>query len=225
MSIPSLAMDMTAQELRDIDIRDSFRGYHRDDVDDLLERAAVTIEHLEQQIRALQERRVPQAAPATPPPGEADPRPLPHSDDNLIERTLVLAQKAADEAVADAQARAAQLLDDSEAKAQAMVHDAEETSRRIAETEQRRAEAEISRLDAERNALSADVEALERFASDYRDRIRRAFEDDFGRLAASPSIEAPSPRPDLQAGNGRPAVEHGNGAHDRTLEPAGRHSG
>jgi DivIVA domain-containing protein len=225
MSIPSVAMDMTAQELRDIDIRDSFRGYHRDDVDDLLERAAVTIEHLEQQIRTLQERRVPQAAPGALPSGEADPRPLPRSDDNLIERTLVLAQKTADEAVADAQARAEQLLSDSEAKAQAMVHDAGEQARRIADAEQRRAEAEIARLDAARSALSADVDALERFANDYRARIRRAFEDDFERFAASPPVEAPSPRPDLQAGNGQPAVEHGNGVHDRTLETAGRNTG
>ena len=49
-------MDITPQELRDIEIRESFRGYHRDDVDDLLERAASTIEHLEHQIRVLQER-------------------------------------------------------------------------------------------------------------------------------------------------------------------------
>lgn len=217
-------MDMTAQELRDIDIRDSFRGYHRDDVDDLLERAAVTIEHLELQIRTLQERRVPQAAP-TPPSGEVESRPLPRSDDNLIERTLVLAQKAADEAVADAQARAEQLLTDSEAQAHAMVHDAEETARRIAETEQRRAEAEISRLDATRNVLSADVDALERFANEYRDRIRRTFEDDFERLMASPAVEAPSSRPDLQAGGEQRAVEHGNGARERTLEPAGRPAG
>jgi cell division septum initiation protein DivIVA len=165
---------------------------------------------------------VPQAAPS--PSGEADSRPLPRSDDNLIERTLVLAQKTADEAVADAQARAEQLLNDSEAKAQAIVHDAEETARRICETEQRRAEAEISRLDATRDALTADVDALERFANEYRDRIRRTFEDDFERLASSPAVEAPSPRPDAHA-EGEPRAAHGNGAHERTLEPAGRRSG
>ena len=48
-------MDVTPQELRDIEIREAWRGYHRDDVDELLERAAATIEHLEaetQQLRA-----------------------------------------------------------------------------------------------------------------------------------------------------------------------------
>ncbi|MBM3661223.1 MAG: DivIVA domain-containing protein, partial [Actinobacteria bacterium] len=55
-------MDVTPQELRDIEIRESFRGYHRDVVDELLERAAATIEHLEHQIRILQERLASQPA-------------------------------------------------------------------------------------------------------------------------------------------------------------------
>jgi cell division septum initiation protein DivIVA len=115
----------------------------------------------------------------------------PGSDDDLIAKTLILAQRTADETVADANARSEQLVSESEAKAEAMVHDAEETARRIAETEQRRAAAEIARLDATRDALNADVDALERFARDYRDRIRRAFEDDFERLVESPPVEEP----------------------------------
>ena len=39
-------MDVTPRELRDIEIREAFRGYHRDEVDELLERAAATIEDL-----------------------------------------------------------------------------------------------------------------------------------------------------------------------------------
>ena len=74
---PSLAltamasMDVTPQELRDIEIREAWRGYHRDDVDELLERAAATIEHLEaeaQQLRARAQSGPPPAAPA-PAPG------------------------------------------------------------------------------------------------------------------------------------------------------------
>src|SRR6185503_18463258 len=106
------------QELRDIDIRESFRGYHRDEVDELLERAAATIEHLEHQIRILQERLAsgpaqpaprpapqpaPQAAPAPAPAPQPVPVAVPVPDSDVIQRTLILAQKAADEAVADAQ--------------------------------------------------------------------------------------------------------------------------
>ena len=76
-------MELTARELREIDIRESFRGYQRDDVDDVLERAASTIEQLEHQVRTLQRNDVPGA------------RPLPSTEDDLIGRTLLLAQKTA----------------------------------------------------------------------------------------------------------------------------------
>jgi DivIVA domain-containing protein len=205
-------MDVTPQELRDIDIRESFRGYHRDEVDELLERAAGTIEHLEHQIRILQERlasgpapqRAPQPAPqpapqATAPAPAPVVTPVPVPDSDVIQRTLILAQKAADEAVAEAQAKAAQLTAESEAKAAALVSEAESTARRIAESERRRIEAEIAQLGATRDSLLEDVDALERFSGEYRDRIRLAIEAELLHLSASSaSAEPPPPRPALQ---------------------------
>jgi DivIVA domain-containing protein len=207
-------MDVTPQELRDIDIRESFRGYHRDEVDELLERAAGTIEHLEHQIRILQERlasgpapqRAPQPAPqpaqqAPAPAPAAAPvvTPVPVPDSDVIQRTLILAQKAADEAVAEAQAKAAQLTAESEAKSAALVSEAESTARRIAESERRRIESEIAQLGATRDALIEDVDALERFSGEYRDRIRVAIEAELLHLSASsPSAEPAPPRPALQ---------------------------
>src|SRR5262245_43788059 len=207
-------MDVTPQELRDIDIRESFRGYHRDEVDELLERAAGTIEHLEHQIRILQERlasgpapqRAPQPAPQpaqqAPAPAPAPtpaPTPVPVPDSDVIQRTLILAQKAADEAVAEAQAKAAQLTTESEAKAAALVTEAESTARRIAESERRRIEAEIAQLGATRDALLEDVDSLERFSGEYRDRIRLAIEAELLHLSASNvSAEPAPPRPALQ---------------------------
>jgi DivIVA domain-containing protein len=207
-------MDVTPQELRDIDIRESFRGYHRDEVDELLERAAGTIEHLEHQIRILQERlasgpapqRAPQPAPQpvqqAPAPAPAPApvvTPVPVPDSDVIQRTLILAQKAADEAVAEAQAKAAQLTNESEAKAAALVSEAESTARRIAESERRRIEAEIAQLGATRDALVDDVDVLERFSADYRDRIRLAIEAELLHLSASSgNAEPPPARPPLQ---------------------------
>ena len=49
-------MDVTPRELRDIDIREGFRGYNRDDVDELLERAAATIDSLNERLRKLSEQ-------------------------------------------------------------------------------------------------------------------------------------------------------------------------
>ncbi|MEI8002137.1 MAG: DivIVA domain-containing protein [Actinomycetes bacterium] len=199
-------MDVTPQELREVEIREAFRGYHRDDVDELLERAAATIEHLEHQIRILQDRLASSAARPAPEPAPlpaAAPAPAalpavaaaatggPNAD--VIQRTLILAQRAADEALSEAQARAHHLTTEAESRAHAMVTEAETTARRIAETERRRIEAEISQLGTTRDALTADVDALVRFATDYRARIRRAIESELQHLAetSGESITAP----------------------------------
>ena len=117
-------MDVTPQELRGSEIKDSWRGYDRDEVDDLLERAAVTIEGLSQKVQDALSRPVPAAAPvAAPAPAEV-PLPSSRDDADMLQRTLLLAQRAADDAVNEAQARARQLLEESEAKAQSLVSDA-----------------------------------------------------------------------------------------------------
>ena len=90
----------------------------------------------------------------------------------MLQRTLLLAQRAADDAVNEAQARAKQILEESEAKAQSLVSDAEATARRIAEGERRRLEAEMLDLSARREQLRADADALEEYVAGYRDRIR-----------------------------------------------------
>lgn len=185
-------MDVTPQELRSSEIKDSWRGYDRDEVDDLLERAAITIESLTQQVQEVQSRPVPTAPAAAP----ADvPLPSSRDDAEMLQRTLLLAQRAADDAVNEAQTRAKQLLDESEAKAQALVSDAEATARRIAEGERRRLEAELLDLSARREQLRADADALETYVSGYRDRLRSAIEGDLAKLTGE--VVAPSERPEL----------------------------
>src|SRR5436190_275574 len=58
-------MDVTPQELRSSEIKDSWRGYDRDEVDDLLERAAVTIESLTQKLQDTASRPAPPVAAAS----------------------------------------------------------------------------------------------------------------------------------------------------------------
>jgi DivIVA domain-containing protein len=199
------SMDVTPQELRDVEIRGEFRGYHRDDVDELLERAAATIESLDDQVRQAQLRaaQAPTPAPAPRPAPTPAPAPAPVErrppgvDTDVIQRTLVLAQKAADEAVAEARTRAQQILAESETKAQALVGDAEASARRIAETERRRLEEEITQLTAARDTLNADVDALERFETEYKARLREAIHVELDALEQSSGSvgERPSLRP------------------------------
>ena len=184
-------MDVTPQELRGNEIKDSWRGYDRDEVDDLLERAAITIEGLTQKLQDTASRP---AASAPVAPAEV-PLPSNRDDAEMLQRTLLLAQRAADDAVNEAQARARQLLEESEAKAQSLVSDAEATARRIAEGERRRLEAEIMDLSARREQLRADADALDSYASGYRERIRTAIESDLANLGGE--VEPPTARPEL----------------------------
>ncbi len=183
-------MDVTPQELRGSEIKDSWRGYDRDEVDDLLERAAVTIEGLTQKVQDTGSR--PAAGAAAP---AEVPLPSSRDDAEMLQRTLLMAQRAADDAVNEAQSRARQLLEESEAKAQSLVSDAEATARRIAEGERRRLEAEILELSARREKLRADADALDDYASTYRERLRAAIEADLATLGGD--VEPPSTRPEL----------------------------
>jgi DivIVA domain-containing protein len=203
-------MDLTAQELRDFEIRESLRGYERDEVNALLGRAAVTIETLEDQLRALLARRVTvrlTPANADTPGQPAPPQSVSDVDATSIGRTLIVAQSAADEAITEAQARVQQLIGESEAKAEALVNDAQSTARRVGETERRRIETEISDLGARRDALTAEADALERFGATYRHQcIRHAIEVDLARLEQSPPAEAlRPPRLELPIADGQHA--------------------
>jgi cell division septum initiation protein DivIVA len=186
-------MDVTPRELRDTDICEGFRGYHRDDVDELLERAASTIEGLTERVRQLGERLGPE--------GDTGRN---RETEEMLQRTLILAQKTADEAIAEAQERSRTLLEESETKARSLVTDAEATARRITANERQRLEAEISELASRRDSLNTDVDALEKYESEYRNRLRKAIEAELdslgkftGEVGERPElheVEVPRPR-------------------------------
>ncbi|MGH9027090.1 MAG: DivIVA domain-containing protein, partial [Acidimicrobiia bacterium] len=121
-------MDVTPSELRDRDIKEAFRGYSRDDVDELLERAAVALEHLTDRVQQMSGRVSSAESNAN--------RNREHED--IIQRTLIMAQKAADEAVADAETRARGVLQDAESRAAAVLQDAESRAVATAEAERQR---------------------------------------------------------------------------------------
>jgi DivIVA domain-containing protein len=185
-------MDVSPRELRDIDIREGFRGYNRDDVDELLERAAGTIEALNERVRRLTE----QVSTAEAAPAAASTAGGSRETEEMLHRTLLLAQRAADEAVAEAQFKARQILDDAESKARAQLSEAESSARRQVEGERRRLETEVLELASRREALLADVDGLEKFESEYRQRLRRALEADLESLAGKDPA-APSARPPI----------------------------
>lgn len=165
-------MDVTSHELHTIELPEAWRGYRQDDVDRLLDRVAETIEHLEGQVRRLTER----LARAEEEMG------LGREADEMLRRTLLLAQRTADAAVSEAQERARRLLNESEQRARSIVSDAEEEARRASDVERHHTEDEVRDLARRRDLLRGDVEELERIANDYRDRLRAFFEHEIGAL-------------------------------------------
>ncbi len=171
------ASQSALDSLRTVEFRETLKGYHRDDVDEYLEKAAVEAEGLQEQLRQNTERlrkaaeTIAQletelaAKPEAPAPVAVAPAEPVIADDTL-QRTLLLAQKFVDETKAEA-----------EADAKRVVADAEAQARRVqAESEQRLRE-EIARLESSRGQLSHEVETMSRQLEAERERLRSALSE------------------------------------------------
>lgn len=179
-------MDVTPHQLRTIELREAWRGYRQDDVDELLDQVAGTIERLQAQVKRLTERLA----------KVEDEAGLGREADEMLRRTLLLAQRTADAAVSEAQERARRVLSESEVQAHSIVSGAEEEARRVAIAERQRLEGEVRELGRRRDALLADVEGLEEAAGDHRRRLREFLEAEIGRIDSRPMPTA-AVRPDL----------------------------
>jgi DivIVA domain-containing protein len=215
------ASQSALDSLRTVEFRETLKGYHRDDVDEYLEKAAVEAEGLQEQLRQSGDRlrqaaeRISQleAALEQQPAAAAPERvEVPVADDTL-QRTLVLAQKFVDETKADSEARAAQLIAEADAKARQITESAQSQAGQIAAESEQRLREEISRLEDSRGRLSHEVDTMSRHLESERNRLRTALGDilrwvdqnvqptptqDAPRLEADPepSPEAAAPGPD-----------------------------
>jgi DivIVA domain-containing protein len=183
------ASQSALDSLRTVEFRETLKGYHRDDVDEYLEKAAVEAEGLQEQLRQSNERlrkaaeSIAQmetelaAKSEVRPEPEAPPAPV--IADDTLPRTLVLAQKFVDETKADAEAQATRVIADAEAAARKVQ----------AESEQRLRE-EIARLESNRSHLSHEVETMARQLETERERLRSALSEMLswvdGNLSSSP---------------------------------------
>jgi len=179
-------MDVTPHDLRNAELREAFRGYRPDEVEELLERAAVTLERTHDRVRAMQEKlaHVEQEA--------SNGREM----ESVLRQTLLLAQRTADETVTTAHERARQLVEEAEDRALTLTTEAEEQSRSIGEAQRRKYEAIVSELSARRDMLVLDIEALERVQADYRGRLRAVLEKELEELDRRALLAAPA-RPEL----------------------------
>jgi DivIVA domain-containing protein len=222
------ASQSALDSLRTVEFRETLKGYHRDDVDEYLEKAAVEAEGLQEQLRQSGERlrqaaeRISQLETQL----EQQPAPVAQPDpsvpDDTLQRTLLLAQKFVDETKADSEAQAARVLAEADAKARQITESAQsQASRAAAESEQRLRE-EIARLEDSRGRLTREVETMNRHLEGERSRLRSALSeilrwvDENVQPGSSPEPVrppqdqvAPSPAPAPGPGPG-PAAQGGN---------------
>jgi cell division septum initiation protein DivIVA len=165
-------MEITPRELRDVEIAEAFRGYNRDVVNDLLERAAASMEASNERVRELSDRL--QAAQF-----DADRS---RETEDILHRTLLLAQRAADEAIAEAQTKSRAMMEEAELESHRLLAEAQSEAQRRGDEERARLEDEVVDLHAKRETLLADVDALTTFEQDYRDRLADALERDLDSL-------------------------------------------
>jgi cell division initiation protein len=218
-------VDLTPQTLREVEFREKLRGYHPDDVDDFLEQAAVALEGMLGRLRAA-EAAASRADAAGPRPERARPAdwaPASSGDTpsdaeavsaETLHRTLLLAQRTADAAVAEAEESARQLVDNAREEADRILAAAEGKAAIAANEAKSKVEAAIVELEQRRAGLEREVSSLQSWAAQQRDRLRDVLTDQVRALDIWLATSAP-PKP--------PAARPRERADqlDSTREPAG----
>lgn len=163
MESQQTALDM----LRTVEFRETLRGYHRDDVDEYLERAAQEAEGLQEQLRQAAERlqqaadRVAELEARVQQQGSSRSAAAPAVNDDTLQRTLLLAQKFVDQTKSEAEAEAARMIAEAEEKVKAMASDADRLLRE-----------DVSRLERSRAALTVEVDEMSRHLESERLRLK-----------------------------------------------------
>jgi len=221
--------DVTPELIEEVEFTQKLRGYDPDEVDHFLERVGATVVALQARVEELSKRaqRAETEVAALrdrPPVVEAPPvAPRELSDEEDVEqatRTLVLAKRTAEAAIAEARQEAATLVADARTRAESLAAEASsEAERLVAEAQSHRDDllrsaqaeveaettavrerlaAEIASLEQRKTGLLTDTEALEAHVGGYRTQLEhlegalRGLLDDPDLLRTRPSGVEPS---------------------------------
>ena len=179
-------MELTARHIHEKQFHDAWRGYNQEEVDEFLDRVAEQMNRLERETAALQARlrELDQMVEAS------------RSTEDMLKKTLVTAQQAAEEAIATARTKAEALVAEAEARAQRAN---DELKHRVAtaEEEVRRKTAEVERQQlARRRETQQSIERLEAFETDIKRRLKAFLEQQLNALdtlVSKPAAAAPGP--------------------------------
>jgi DivIVA domain-containing protein len=217
-------MSMTPQSVREKTFRTSRlkRGYDEDEVDTFLDEVEAELNRLLAENAALRDQVVVlQSAAAVVVPGEHGSAPaqaaLPPPGltpaagemEEMLRRTLLLAQRTADQAVAEAQAEAEQLRSRAREEGQQLLAQATAQAEQVTRETAQHREQMLAHIEGERRRLQDQVEALHGFEQEFRGRLQAYFEHqlrELARVGAATDSEVGPPEA-APAADGPPAPE------------------
>jgi DivIVA domain-containing protein len=211
-------MELSPKAITGVQFRTVRKGYDPEEVRSFLAQLARGVEAVQAQATATESRARSMmtklqelSAREDPDPGEA------------MKRTLLLAQRTADAAIAEATEEARSMVANAEEKARAalaeaqskgeqLVTDAEADARRAGSAEKARIDAEVTALKARRDELHAEATRIEALIVAQRERLvgvaatlTKAIQDPSGLVSSV--LAAPSPDPDVDPGAGEAVAE------------------
>lgn len=163
-----------AQRIREVEFRERMRGYHQEDVDEFLEQVAKGVEVLETQLAQAHEEL---ARLKANPPAPVTPSVAKVGDD-VIQRTLIVAQQAADQLRGDAEKEAREIRAEAQRQAERILAEARSTSKLIEEERRKNLLEELGQLEGEftrRQEQLANIVARDRA-------VRQKITDEIGSL-------------------------------------------
>jgi DivIVA domain-containing protein len=183
-------MDFSPQTVRSAGFKTVKKGYDPSEVDDFKEKVAAAIETAQNQATAMEARaraavaklqEVSQQVTS----GVGSSPSASDEDSETISRTLLLAQRTADNTVAQANTEAeavsvkarvdaTTVIDNARSMADKLLDEARLEARRSSEAERIKAENEVQALLARRDFLLSDVDHLEHHLGAQRERLRDA---------------------------------------------------
>lgn len=174
-------MDLTPRDVHQKQFHDAWRGYNQEEVDDFLDKLAESLDRVTRENQMLRQRSL-ELEQTVATSREAE---------EMLKKTLVTAQQAAEEAIGKAKAKAEQLITEAEQRARGANEEARE---RVAA-----AEVDIRRktIDADRDFLThkreldASIDRLRSFESELKQRLKQFMEQQLRALEVLAEKEPP----------------------------------
>lgn len=185
-------MSLTSSDFETQVFTERFRGYDPEEVDAFLDRVATRFVELEERIVELEERCVEleeerdlalqRAEQGTPAPAEAEQAASTSETENVLRRTLIMAERTAEATVAEARAEAEQMREDARIEAGETIQSANEEAARTRDEANIAASAAWSAASDAAARVRQAVAEIRAFHEDYRDRVEAVISEQFAYL-------------------------------------------